>query len=192
MKTTYDSSGDAAIEQRPPGIAPPAVQLTPPSVERKCPSSPQTSTIPPVCATTSHTSVAAVAGVGSTNVQVAPPSVVRATPQLVPTNAVSGASGWMLMPNAAGSLRRGRGAVVRGWRRGAWPVASRSRPPSPLTDMPARVSTRPSYQDVAYTTLLLPGRTATSQVTTGRWPLRRAHEAPPLVDLNRPPYSLAA
>ena len=191
MKTTYDSSGDTAIEQRPPGIAPPAVQLTPLSVERKCPSSPQTSTIPPVCATTSHTSVAAVPGVGSTNVQVAPPSVVRATPQLVPTNAVSGVSGRMLMPNAAGSLRR---AAAQLYAAGGVALAGRVQvtPASPLTDMPARVLTRPSYQDVAYTTLLLPGRTATSQVTTGRWPLRRAHEAPPLVDLNRPPYSLAA
>jgi len=49
-KSTFGSSGDAAIEHGPPGVPPaptgPPTQVRPPSVERKCPSSPQTSTIP--------------------------------------------------------------------------------------------------------------------------------------------------
>ena len=51
-------------------------------------------------------SPAGVPGVGSTNVHVAPESVLTATPQLVPTNTLLGASGRMLMPNAEGSLFR--------------------------------------------------------------------------------------
>jgi hypothetical protein len=85
-KRTYDSSGDAVIEQRPPGIvAEPPVQLAPPSTVRRWPSSPQTSTMPPAWTLTSQTFEAADAGVGSTNVQVAPESVEIATPQFVPT-----------------------------------------------------------------------------------------------------------
>ena len=52
------------------------------------------------------------------------------------------------MPNAAGSLRR-----AAAQRHAASGVALAGRvqvtPASPLTDMPARVLTRPSYQDVA-------------------------------------------
>ena len=90
--STYVSSGEAAIEQRPPGsAAAPPVQFVPPSVERKWPSSPQTSTVPPDWTTTSQTLPAfpAPAGVvnrfGSTYAQVTPESVLIATPQFVPT-----------------------------------------------------------------------------------------------------------
>src|SRR5207245_2108904 len=51
-KMTFGSSGETAIEHGPPGLpavptAPPIVQDRPPSIDRKWPSSPQTSTIPP-------------------------------------------------------------------------------------------------------------------------------------------------
>src|SRR6185295_12964418 len=83
----------------------PAVQVTPPLIERRWPSSPQTSTSPFPCATTSQTFVASVSGVGSTNVQVAPPLVLRASPHDVPTNTFCELSGSIAMPNAENSVR---------------------------------------------------------------------------------------
>ena len=90
----------------------PACQLAPLSIDRQCPSSPQMSTMPPGCATTSHTFAAlpAPAGtvvfLGSMNVQVAPESVLRATPQLVPMKTLAVASGRTEMPKAEGSSSR--------------------------------------------------------------------------------------
>src|SRR3954452_16224902 len=107
-KRTYDSSGEAAIEHWPSGMPAPAstVHVVPLSVERRWPSSPQASTVPPLWATTSQTSLAEVAGVGSTNVHVAPESVLLATPQSVPTKTLFAASGRIEMPNANGSVVR--------------------------------------------------------------------------------------
>src|SRR4029077_5139668 len=90
-KSTFGSSGETAIEQGPSGVPPapigPPVHVVPPSIERKCPSSPQTSTIPgaPACTTMPQMSLAGVSGVGSTHRQVTPESLLIATPQSVPT-----------------------------------------------------------------------------------------------------------
>src|SRR5688572_28895157 len=98
---------------------------------------------PPACTTTSHTSVAGVAGVGSTKVHVAPESVLIATPQFVPANTSLGASGRIAMPNADGSFFRaasqlyGASGVALAGRDQGWPA-------SVLTLMPAFVATRPS------------------------------------------------
>ena len=107
-KRTYDSSGETEIEQRPSGMPAPesGVQVVPLSVERRWPSSPQASIVPPLCAMTSQTSLAVVPGVGSTNVQVAPESVLLAIPQFVPTKTLFAASGRTEMPNADGSVLR--------------------------------------------------------------------------------------
>src|ERR671923_2384666 len=144
------------MEQIPPGIPPPPVQFAPPSVERRCPSSPQMSTIPwpvgpPGCTTTSHTSPAAVAGVGSTKVHVAPELVLIATPQFVPTNTLFAASGRMPIPNAEGSSRRAAEQLNPGLGAGGFADAGcvHVLPPSALTSMPESGVSRPSKNDVA-------------------------------------------
>src|SRR6185503_1041740 len=112
-KMTFFSSGETAIEHgpsgRPPAPIAPPVQVAPPSVERKWPSSPQTSTIDeadvvPSCTTTSQTSLAGVPGVGSTKRHVRPESLEIATPQFVPMKTFADAPGWIPMPIADGSL----------------------------------------------------------------------------------------
>jgi len=107
-KSTYDSSGETAIEQRPSGMPAPesGVQVVPLSVDRRWPSSPQASIVPPLCATTSQTSVAVVPGVGSMYVHVAPESVLLATPQFVPTKTLFAASGRIEIPKDDGSVLR--------------------------------------------------------------------------------------
>ncbi|TMK23951.1 MAG: hypothetical protein E6G64_17990 [Actinobacteria bacterium] len=92
--------------------------------------------------------LAGVSGVGSTNRHVAPESVLIATPQSVPTKTLFGAPGWMPMPIADGSLMRGAAQLKPAGVFAAVGVAVAGCvqvvPPSVLTLIPARLTTRPS------------------------------------------------
>ena len=148
--STYDSSGDTAIEQRPLGrglrrgrrprraaVGRPHVPVVAAEIDD---------------AAVVHDDVADVvrriAGVGSTKVHVAPASVLMARPQLVPMKTRLAFAGSIAMPKAAGSVRR---VPVRQKLAGGVAVAGcvQVAPPSVLTLIPERLFARPSKNDVA-------------------------------------------
>src|SRR6478672_1133917 len=99
--------------------------------------------MPPSWMTTSQTSPARVAGVGSRKVHEPPAVVLSARPQLVPIATRFALAGSIEMPKATGSVRRDSatqklagGVAVAGW--------VHVLPPSVLTLMPERAGVRPS------------------------------------------------